>query len=875
MNQVFKVIFNKTIGDYVVCSENMKNRKNKTRSAAILTLISRSVILGALISTSVLATPNFVLAANVVDDFNSLLAGNGQTNAPYIFTNIDYSFASSNPLAFTVSSVNNTADTALLQFGLNSSVNISTDAVIKFTGDGGIAIRNSSGLTNILAKEVSFLGAYSTQKDNGTSAALLVTGGKLSFGSRNNPIQKFKLENGAGHHYYTQGITVGRDGELNIYSNSIDISSYTGSATIYSEGIVNIYSDNLVISNTKYNEANTKALQTGGGVVNIFSDSVSMSTMSHSPVYAVGQSTININARKIEAHAKGNLNGYGFSSNRNSNVALLAHVGGTINLVGEEITLTAPNDGKSGQSAIVTSQGSSINVSATKKIDVNGDVGNYFVGLDSTKKGQIVIAVSDNAEMNLHGNVDLKAGSGGDTVILKAGSGSKIQTKGDIVTNDSPSNAVNIVLGQSAQWSIEGNKVELHELKAEGGYIDISKTASDAQISIDNITGTSANIAIDSANTAKIDVQNISARINVQASGQMNDNTENKNELLDILSAVIRTNDVENVSLSAQEGLISDAFTAEITEDGVAMTSQTKNVYLQAVSSIIENQTIEFRSQINDVNKRMGDLRTDGGTAGAWARIYGGKNKYKADGVTNRYRTVQIGADASLRGHDGRFYMGLTGLYNEGDSSLKNGSADDESFGGGVYGGYLADNGWYLDVIAKYLRMKNDFAFSYTNGRVGKGRYETNGVAASVETGWRLTNEYGVFVEPQFECMVGHVMGFKYDTSAGVHVENDSMNSLITRFGLSLGKVFDEGRGSAYLNVSILNDYDGQQSATYTVSGRSRKADIDIGGAWFEAALGATYHLSDNFYLYGELATSKGTEVDNPFQWNVGARLSF
>lgn len=54
-----------------------------------------------------------------------------------------------------------------------------------------------------------------------------------------------------------------------------------------------------------------------------------------------------------------------------------------------------------------------------------------------------------------------------------------------------------------------------------------------------------------------------------------------------------------------------------------------------------------------------------------------------------------------------------------------------------------------------------------------------------------------------------------------------------------------------------------------------RMADIDIGRAWFEAALGATCHLSNNFYLYGELATSKGTEVDNPFQWNVGARLSF
>ena len=84
---------------------------------------------------------------------------------------------------------------------------------------------------------------------------------------------------------------------------------------------------------------------------------------------------------------------------------------------------------------------------------------------------------------------------------------------------------------------------------------------------------------------------------------------------------------------------------------------------------------------------------------------------------------------------------------------------------------------------------------------------DTNRIAESVETGWRLTNEYGVFVKLQFDCMFGHVKGFKYDTSAGVHVENESMESLITRFGLSFGKVFDQGRGSAYVNVSILNDY--------------------------------------------------------------------
>lgn len=560
----------------------------------------------------------------------------------------------------------------------------------------------------------------------------------------------------------------------------------------------------------------------------------------------------------------------------NTNPAVMADGKGVLNLIAEDIYIE-------GATSLTAVKGGSINISANHLLDLKGDVGTYFTSswVDPSSENTINLTARPNATVIIHDKIVIDSTHEMKSINIALQEGARLETHSDIeqiagapaVSEKSESI---ISLASGATWSILGDNNHVSKVVGNQGVIDATQTSQSASIKIDCIEGTQTYLPVNDLSMAHVQVGQIKGNLTLVAKGELNDSVNSSAQLLDGLSKIVETKSVEKLTLTAQEGLITDSLTASVTSSGAVSAVQVKpNVFVEAVSNIIENQTLAFRTQINDVNKRMGDLRTDSGMAGAWARIYGGKNKYKADGVTNRYRSVQIGADASLRSNDGRFYMGLTGLYTEGDSSLKNGSADDESFGGGVYGGYLADNGWYLDVIAKYSRMKNDFAFSYTNGRVGKGRYETNGVAASVETGWRLTNEYGVFVEPQFECMVGHVMGFKYDTSAGVHVEHDSMNSLITRFGLSLGKVFDEGRGSAYLNVSILNDYDGQQSATYTVSGRSRKADIDIGGAWFEAALGATYHLSDDFYLYGELATSKGTEVDNPFQWNVGARLSF
>ena len=166
MNKTFKVIFKKEIGEYVVCNE-CKTTQTKGR-AKRLPLICMCAFL---------AVP---ASATVVDDFNSVLAGNGQSNSPYIFTDIEHTFTTTAPVSFTVNGSNNSQGTALLQFGQNSFVNIRSDDVIKFNGDSGIAIKNNGGTTNFLAKEVLFFGGYSSSRDSQPSAVFNVSSGNLS-----------------------------------------------------------------------------------------------------------------------------------------------------------------------------------------------------------------------------------------------------------------------------------------------------------------------------------------------------------------------------------------------------------------------------------------------------------------------------------------------------------------------------------------------------------------------------------------------------------------------------------------------------------------------------------------------------------------------
>ena len=87
---------------------------------------------------------------------------------------------------------------------------------------------------------------------------------------------------------------------------------------------------------------------------------------------------------------------------------------------------------------------------------------------------------------------------------------------------------------------------------------------------------------------------------------------------------------------------------------------------------------------------------------------------------------------------------------------------------------------------------------------------------------------------------------------------------------MSVGRTYD--RGSAYVKASVAHEYCGEAKVSVT-NGDDMKQDLS--GTWGEFALGGTYGIGRGFSAYGELATSFGTPVKSPYQWNVGMRYSF
>lgn len=163
-----------------------------------------------------------------------------------------------------------------------------------------------------------------------------------------------------------------------------------------------------------------------------------------------------------------------------------------------------------------------------------------------------------------------------------------------------------------------------------------------------------------------------------------------------------------------------------------------------------------FMTEVNDLNKRMGDLRDTNGDAGAWARIMSGAGS--ADGgYSDNYTHVQVGFDKKheLDGVD--LFTGVTMTYTDSSADSHAFSGKTKSVGGGLYGSALFESGAYIDLIGKYIHHDNDYTGNFAS--LGTKHYNTHSWYAGAETGYRYHLTEDTFIEPQAELVYGAVSG--------------------------------------------------------------------------------------------------------------------
>lgn len=321
------------------------------------------------------------------------------------------------------------------------------------------------------------------------------------------------------------------------------------------------------------------------------------------------------------------------------------------------------------------------------------------------------------------------------------------------------------------------------------------------------------------------------------------------------------------------EGLINGEWVHTVNENGEVTSMQSSvNTVNQSLRDIGAITFLGFRTTINDLDKRLGDLRSYSGENGGWVRYLGGQNRYGARSMKLNYNGFQAGFDHRF----GEFYAGAAFGYTKGNGHLHNGSSDNDNWNFGLYGGWLGEKGQFVDVIVKRHRFKNEFNLHNTSGVLSSGSYHNWATSFSVETGWRLQcPANGFYVEPQAEFMFGRMEDGSFTTNKGVKVKQDSVNTTVGRLGAAVGYTLPENKGNAYVKASVLHDWSAKVKGSMSKDGLKTSYRDDLSGTWAEFSIGGTYNATKNISAYAEVQTSAGSPIRSPWAASVGVRYNF
>ena len=293
----------------------------------------------------------------------------------------------------------------------------------------------------------------------------------------------------------------------------------------------------------------------------------------------------------------------------------------------------------------------------------------------------------------------------------------------------------------------------------------------------------------------------------------------------------------------------------------------------------------------------MGELRDNPYSQGVWARVFGGAMSNDiGSGSKSEYVTAQAGYDYSLTLGNAKNYMGIALAYgssltkaNEGVglSSATLDNINSRMVEVGIYNSYVMDSGWYNDTIFKFDYIMSEFDISIQSS--GTSSHSTNNFAMvlSNEFGYRYKfaeNEKGNwYIDPQVEVAFGY-----FNQSDFNHVLNtqsnivmkatqDSILTLRSRAGMSLGKKFVTDKGFASLYVGAFYEYDyieGGEAQTQTL-GISNPIDKLESNGRAIVNVGSNIGLTEGVRMYIDVEKSFGDKQRTFMQFNFGARYSF
>lgn len=302
---------------------------------------------------------------------------------------------------------------------------------------------------------------------------------------------------------------------------------------------------------------------------------------------------------------------------------------------------------------------------------------------------------------------------------------------------------------------------------------------------------------------------------------------------------------------------------------------------MSSTRSALTSSILVWRNDMNDMYKRMGDLRI-GAESGLWARVYGGRISYDANNayMKNSYWAAQVGMDKRLASG---WHVGGAFGYNDGSATYRyGGKGDPKLYTLAAYATRVSEDGQYVDIVAKVGKLSNKFtAYNKYDApalrNYVEGKYDTYGYGISAEYGKKIRMGKG-FITPQAELTWSRLSSDSFAAAApsgeSMRVNQSSVNSLIGRLGVVAGVESD--KGNFYAKASLFHEFDGDGHILFSEPGKTgKRSSFSLKDTWAEIALGGNYYLSPRSMIYADFTKSFGGDYKVDWRINAGIRFSF
>lgn len=465
-------------------------------------------------------------------------------------------------------------------------------------------------------------------------------------------------------------------------------------------------------------------------------------------------------------------------------------------------------------------------------------------------------------------------------IVTEQGSTTKLTLQNNSTLTGQLQNVASATINDGSQWILTGN-TSIDQLNLNnGGSVVLGASDAFYQLNVTSLSGDGRFVMGTNFTTGETDVLNITGT------------AQGSHELL-IASSGVDPADGQAIRVVQTAGGDAQFFMNRNVDLGTYSyglaksgndwildpSTRTISPGARSVLALFNTASTVWLGELTSLRSRMGELRFNGGEAGAWGRTY--TNKYNiADGSGVGYQQRQsgftLGADAPLPLGDGQWLIGVMGGQSQSDLDLDAGTSGtvDSYYLGGYVTWLDTQTGYYFDGVLKANRFRNDAKVGLSDGTRAKGDYDNSGIGGSMEFGQHISLADGYFLEPYTQWSAVVIEGKDYSLSNDLQAEGDRTRSFIGKAGVTAGRNIELSQGRViqpYVRLAWAHEF----AKNNEVQVNNNVFNNDLSGSRGELGTGLALTVAKNFSVHADFEYSNGQYIEQPFGANIGLRYTW